>query len=433
MNAHPVLGKILPAALAVLLLAAAAWMAPSLAQNKAQGKAAASAGRQSIVERGKYLAQAGDCIACHTVPGSKIFSGNRPMPTPFGTLYAPNITPDRETGIGKWSAGDFYNMMHTGRSPKGYLLYPAMPFASYTKVTRADSDAIFAYLRSVPPVRLQSREHELRFPYNNRALLIGWRTLYFKEGEFQPDRAKSVEWNRGAYLVEGLGHCAMCHTPINALGGSSQEKAFQGGLIPMQNWYAPSLTSNREAGLGNWALQDIVDLLQKGVSNRGTVYGPMAEVTFNSLQFMSDEDVRAMAVYLKSLPADQGPASDPAEAPARADISQAYSEGRRIYAARCAGCHGAEGRGKLPHYPPLARNQSIGMGSAVNPIRIVLNGGYPPGTRRNPMPYGMPPFAQDLNDNEIAAVVTFIRTAWGNRGAPVNAREVNQLRSATVE
>jgi mono/diheme cytochrome c family protein len=433
MNAHPLLGKILPAALAALLLAAAAWMAPSLAQNKAQGKAAASAGRQSIVERGKYLAQAGDCIACHTVPGSKIFSGNRPMPTPFGTLYAPNITPDRETGIGKWSAGEFYNMMHTGRSPKGYLLYPAMPFASYTKVTRADSDAIFAYLRSVPPVRLQSREHELRFPYNNRALLIGWRTLYFKEGEFQPDRAKSVEWNRGAYLVEGLGHCAMCHTPINALGGSSQEKAFQGGLIPMQNWYAPSLTSNREAGLGNWALQDIVDLLQKGVSNRGTVYGPMAEVTFNSLQFMSDEDVRAMAVYLKSLPADQGPASDPAEAPARADISQAYSEGRRIYAARCAGCHGAEGRGKLPHYPPLARNQSIGMGSAVNPIRIVLNGGYPPGTRRNPMPYGMPPFAQDLNDNEIAAVVTFIRTAWGNRGAPVNAREVNQLRSATVE
>jgi mono/diheme cytochrome c family protein len=433
MNSHPVLGKILPAALLALPFAAATLMAPSLAQNKAQGKAAAPAGRQSVVERGKYLAQAGDCIACHTVPGSRIFSGNRPMPTPFGTLYAPNITPDRETGIGKWSANDFYKMMHTGRSPKGYLLYPAMPFASYTKVTRADSDAIFAYLRSVPPVRQRSHEHDLRFPYNNRALLLGWRTLYFKEGEYQPDRGKSVEWNRGAYLVEGLGHCAMCHTPINALGGSSQEKAFQGGLIPMQNWYAPSLTSNREAGLGDWEMQDIVDLLQKGVSNRGTVYGPMAEVTFNSLQFMSDEDIRAMAVYLKSLPADKGPASDPADSPVRADINQVFSEGRRIYAARCANCHGAEGKGKLPHYPPLARNQSIGMSSAVNPIRMVLNGGYPPGTRRNPMPYGMPPFAQDLNDNEIAAVVTFIRTAWGNRGAPVNAREVNQLRSATVE
>jgi len=433
MSARPLLTTFLPAALTAALAAGAAWVLPSLAQSKAQDKPAAPARQQSIVERGKYLAQAGDCIACHTVPGAKIFSGNRPMPTPFGTLYAPNITPDRDTGIGKWSANDFYNMMHTGRSPKGYLLYPAMPFASYTKVTRADSDAIFAYLRSVPPVRQQSREHDLRFPYNNRALLLGWRTLYFKEGEYQPDRSKSLEWNRGAYLVQGLGHCAMCHTPINALGGSSQERAFQGGLIPMQNWYAPSLTSNREAGLGDWALQDIVDLLQKGVSNRGTVYGPMAEVAFNSLQFMSDEDVRAMAVYLKALPADQGPASDPAEAPARADVNQAYSEGRRIYAANCAACHGAEGRGKLPHYPPLARNQSIGMSSAVNPIRMVLNGGYPPGTRRNPMPYGMPPFAQALNDNEIAAVVTFIRTAWGNRGAPVNVREVNQLRSATVE
>nr|WP_314546846.1 cytochrome c [uncultured Massilia sp.] len=420
---------------AAAVVATAAHL-PAQAQTtpaRPAAKAAAVPAAQSIVERGRYLAQAGDCIACHTVPGAKIFSGNRAMPTPFGTLYAPNITPDRATGIGNWSAQDFYNMMHTGRSPKGYLLYPAMPFASYTKVTRADSDAIFAYLRSVPAVRQAAREHELRFPYNNRALLIGWRTLYFNEGEYQPDRNKPADWNRGAYLVQGLGHCSMCHTPINALGGSSQEKAFQGGLIPMQNWYAPSLTSNREAGLGDWALQDIVDLLQKGVSHRGTVYGPMAEVTYNSLQHMSDEDVRAMAVYLKSLPADQGPASDPDQAPARADTNQAFSDGKRIYGQRCASCHGEQGKGKLPHYPPLARNQSIGMSSAVNPIRMVLNGGYPPGTKRNPMPYGMPPFAHELNDNEIAAVVTYIRTAWGNRGAPVSAREVNQLRSATVE
>jgi mono/diheme cytochrome c family protein len=419
---------------AAILGLAAAFQGPVQAQTKPAPKAApAAAPAQSIVDRGRYLAQAGDCIACHTVPGAKIFSGNRAMPTPFGTLYAPNITPDRATGIGNWSAKDFYDMLHTGRSPKGFLLYPAMPFASYTKVTRADSDAIFAYLRSVPAVRQQSREHDLRFPYNNRALLIGWRTLYFNEGEYQPDRARNAEWNRGAYLVQGLGHCSMCHTPINALGGSSSEKAFQGGLIPMQNWYAPALTSNREAGLGDWALQDIVDLLQMGVSHRGTVYGPMAEVTYNSLQHMSDEDVRAMAVYLKSLPADQGPASDPDDSPVRADVNQAFSDGKRVYGQRCASCHGAEGKGKLPHYPPLARNQSIGMSSAVNPIRMVLNGGYPPGTKRNPMPYGMPPFAHELNDNEIAAVVTYIRTAWGNRGAPVTAREVNQLRSATVE
>jgi mono/diheme cytochrome c family protein len=401
--------------------------------NAQPGNQKRPAATMSQVDRGRYLAQAGDCIACHTIPGAKIFSGNRPMPTPFGTLYSPNITPDRETGIGKWSANDFYNMMHTGRSPGGYLLYPAMPFASYTKVTRADSDAIFAYLRSVPPVRLQSRQHDLRFPYNNRALLIGWRTLYFKEGEYQPDRAKPDEWNRGAYLVQGLGHCAMCHTPINALGGSSAEQAFQGGLIPMQNWYAPSLTSNREAGLGNWEIRDIMDLLQAGVSHRATVYGPMAEVTYNSLQFMSDDDIRAMAVYLKSLPADQPASGDAANSPLRADVNQAATEGRRIYGARCASCHGAEGRGKPPHYPPLAANQSISMTSDVNAIRMVLNGGYPPGTKRNPMPYGMPPFAQVLNDDEVAAVVTYIRTAWGNRGAPVAARNVNRLRAATVE
>ncbi|MBQ5948500.1 c-type cytochrome [Massilia sp. ST3] len=422
----------------------ARWLAPALllmvmqapapAQQTARPAARpASSAQQALVERGKYLAQAGDCIACHTVPGGKIFAGNRPMPTPFGTLYAPNITPDPQTGIGKWSADDFFKMMRTGRSRNGDLLYPAMPFASYTKVTRADSDAIFAYLRSVPPVRQASRQHDLRFPYNNRALLIGWRTLYFQEGEYVPDKTKSAEWNRGAYLVQGLGHCSMCHTPINALGGSSQERAFQGGLIPMQNWYAPSLTSNKEAGLGTWEIQDIIDLLQKGVSNRGTVYGPMAEVTFNSLQFMTTEDVRAMAVYLKSLPADQPMQSDPANAPARANVTQQFTQGKRVYDAQCASCHGAQGRGKLPHYPPLAANQSITMTSAVNPIRMVLNGGYPPGTRRNPMPYGMPPFFHSLSDGEIAAVVTYIRTAWGNRGAPVNEREVNELRSATVE
>src|SRR6476661_4505352 len=397
------------------------------------GAMQASAQDAALLKKGEYLARAGDCIACHTAREGKIFAGGLPMKTPFGTLYTSNITPDPQTGIGAWTSDQFYQMMHNGRFPDGGLVYPAMPFASYTKVTREDSDAIYAYLRSIPPVKQINRPHDLKFPFNNRSLILGWRTLFFKEGEYKPDPSQSAEWNRGAYLVEGLGHCGMCHTAINALGGSSESEAFQGGLIPMQNWYAPSLTSNREAGLGDWALQDIVDLLQMGVSNRGTVYGPMAEVTFNSLQFMSDEDIRAMAVYLKSLPADQGPASDPAEAPARADINQAYSEGRRIYAGRCATCHGAEGRGKRPHYPPLARNQSIGMSSAVNPIRMVLNGGYPPGTKRNPMPYGMPPFAHELSDVEVAAVVSYIRTAWGNHGSPVTAREANALRSVTME
>jgi mono/diheme cytochrome c family protein len=385
-----------------------------------------------IVKRGEYLARAGDCIACHTAPEGRTFAGGRAMPTPFGTLYSSNITPDRETGIGKWTAEDFYKAMHNGRFPDGGLMYPAMPFASYTKVTLTDTQAIFAYLRSIPPVSQKNREHDLRFPYSNRQLILGWRTLYFTEGEFTPDSSKSAEWNRGAYLVEGLGHCGMCHSPINALGGTPQSDAFKGGLIPMQNWYAPSLTSNREAGLGDWSIQEIVDLLKTGVSARGVVYGPMAEVVHNSLQYLSDEDTKAMAVYLKGI---AELASRPPASPATLTTSEGsllISLGKTVYDARCASCHGAQGEGRPPHWPPLANNQSIEMESAVNAIRMVLNGGYPPGTERNPRPYGMPPFAGLLSDNEVAAVVSYIRTAWGNRGAPVSAREANELRSAPL-
>jgi len=383
------------------------------------------------INRGEYLARVGDCIACHTAPNGPEFAGGRAMATPFGNLYVPNITPDDETGIGQWTADEFYRMLHTGISRDGTLLYPAMPFASYTKVTRADSDAMYAYLMSVPPVKLKNREHELRFPYNNRELLIGWRTLYFKEGEYVPDPKQTVEWNRGAYLVQGLGHCAMCHTAINALGGSSQSKEFEGGMIPNQNWYAPSLTSNREAGLGNWSIKDITDLLQAGVSHRGTVYGPMAEVVYNSLQYLTDEDAKAMAVYLKALPQRD---SEPAPtSQARLVSPEVMEVGRKVYTAQCVMCHGDEGKGFPPSYPPLANNQSITMSSPVNPIRMVLNGGYPPGTKKNPRPHGMPPFSHILNDEEAAAVVTYIRVAWGNNGTPVTPKQVNDLRTLLPE
>jgi mono/diheme cytochrome c family protein len=249
-----------------------------------------------IINRGEYLARAGDCVACHTELNGPEFAGGRPMPTPFGNLYAPNITPDDETGIGLWTADEFYRMMHEGISKDGTLLYPAMPFANYTNVTREDSDAIYAYLLSVPPVRLQN---------------------------------KPEQWNRGAYLVQGLGHCSMCHTAVNALGGSKESRAFEGGMIPNQNWYAPSLTSNREAGLGNWDLQDIADLLQVGTSKRGAVYGPMAEVVYNSLQYLTDEDAMAMAVYLKSLPPRD---SDPLPTSQARLVEPSVMEmGRKIY------------------------------------------------------------------------------------------------------
>ena len=393
---------------------------------------AQAAAPPDIVQRGEYLARAGDCIACHTAPEGKLFAGGRAMATPFGTIYTTNITPDPATGIGRWTPDQFYESMHSGRSPTLGLLYPAMPFASYTKVTRADSDAIFAYLRSIAPVAQQNRANDLRFPYNNRSLVIGWRTLFFTEGEYKPNPSQSAEWNRGAYLVEGLGHCGMCHTPINALGGSSESKAFEGGLIPMQDWYAPSLTSNREAGLGDWSIEEIADYLRTGISRRGAVYGPMAEVVYNSLQYLSEEDTRAMAVYLKSI--GQGTPPTPATSPIPSEESSLLlSLGKTVYDAQCASCHGARGEGAPPHWPPLAGNQSIQMTSAVNPIRMVLNGGYPPGTAGNPRPYGMPPFAQLLSDNEVAAVVTYIRVSWGNRGAAVTARDANALRSAPLQ
>jgi mono/diheme cytochrome c family protein len=397
-----------------------------LAQNGSSGS------NGSQVQQGEYLARAADCIACHTAPTGRLFAGGLVMPTPFGTLYSTNITPDPDTGIGKWNADQFYQAMHVGRTPDGGLIYPAMPFSSYTKLTRADSDAIFAYLKTVPAVHQPDRPNDLRFPYNNRSMLIGWRTLFFAEGEYQPNAHQSAEWNRGAYLVEGLGHCGMCHTPINALGGSSDAQAFQGGLIPMRNWIAPSLTSNREAGLGDWSIEDIVALLKTGKSKRGIVYGPMAEVVYDSLQYLSDADTRAMAVYLKSLGQDTPPPPATSTAPP-SESSLLLTLGKSVYDTRCATCHGVEGRGEPPDYPPLAQNQSIEMASPTNAIRMVLNGGYPPGTGGNPRPYGMPPFAQSLSDDEVAAVVSYIRTAWGNRGASVTAAEAYGLRTAPLE
>ena len=422
---------VIVAALVVAAIVAGiiAWQQPGMLPSNPA--AVATSATTQVINTGEYLARAGDCVACHTAPGGKEFAGGRAMPTPFGALYVPNITPDDETGIGQWTADEFYRMMHTGVSRDGTLLYPAMPFASYTKVTRADSDAIYAYLMSVPPVKQKNRPHELKFPFNNRDLLIGWRTLYFQQGEYVPDPSQSPQWNRGAYLVQGLGHCSMCHTAINALGGSSESKAFEGGMIPNQNWYAPSLTSNREAGLGNWEIKDITDLLQVGVSHRGTVYGPMAEVVYNSLQYLTDEDVTAMAVYLKALP--QRDAEPPPTSQARLVQPEVMELGRKVYARQCAMCHGNEGKGFPPAYPPLAGNQSITMATPVNPIRMVLNGGYPPGTRKNPRPHGMPPFAHILDDNEVSAVVTYIRVAWDNSGTPVTPAQANALRKLLPE
>ena len=387
------------------------------------------------ITRGRYLVTAGNCLACHTTRGGNEFAGGRAIATAFGTIHTSNITPDAETGIGAWTSDDFWRALHNGKSKDGSFLYPAFPYTSYTKVTRADSDAMFAYLRTIAPVRQQNKEHELRFPYNLRPLLAFWRALYFTPGEYQPQPAQGDEWNRGAYLVQGLGHCSACHSSRTALGGSIAEHDLAGGSIPLQGWHAPSLTADAETGLGEWDAKDIADLLKTGVSQRGSVYGPMAEVVGGSLQHMSDADINAMASYLKSLPGHGTPGT-----PVRqhaVHVAEAadtvLKRGASLYETHCSACHKANGQGVPPAYPPLAGNRSMAAGPALNPIRIVLNGGYAPSTQGNPRPYGMPPFSATLSDEEIAAVVSFVRNAWGNKGTLVSPVDVGRLRGAPIE
>jgi mono/diheme cytochrome c family protein len=387
----------------------------------------------SRIAHGAYLARAGDCAACHTARGGEPYAGGVAIPTPFGVFFAPNITPDTQTGIGTWSADDFWRAMHEGKSKDGMLLYPAFPYTNYTRVSRADADDLFAYLRTVKPVRQARRAHELRFPYNQRKLLSAWRALYFHPGEYANDPARDAQWNRGAYLVTGLGHCDVCHSTRNALGAVPGDNEIVGGLIPVQNWYAPSLTSNRETGLGDWEIEEVVDLLETGVSERGAVFGPMGTVVHDSLQYLTQEDLAAIATYLKA----QTQSGEPPE-PSQVKVPAAQAEammrqGGKLYENHCADCHQRHGEGVPRIYPPLVNNEAILMRYPVNAIRIVVNGGFPPSTEGNPRPYGMPPFGQDLSDQEIAAVVSYVRQSWGNHAPPVSPVEVSSARGIPVD
>ncbi|MDB5864468.1 MAG: alcohol dehydrogenase [Betaproteobacteria bacterium] len=385
------------------------------------------------IKRGEYLTRAGNCIACHTARGGVAYAGALGVRTPFGTVMSTNLTPDLKTGIGSWTPAHFWRALHNGRSKDGRLLYPAFPYPNYTQVTREDSDAIFAYLLSLPPAQQANRPHALRFPYNSQAALAVWRALFFEPETFAPDSSKAADWNRGAYLVRGLGHCVACHSPRNAFGATDENLELSGGLVPMQGWYAPSLTSMREAGVGGWETRHVVDLLKAGVSEKGSVMGPMAEVVFRSTQYLSQDDLRAMAVFLKALPQSSGSAAE-AENRGLSPISEEVrAKGSKIYEQSCASCHGDDGEGAPGAYPALAGNRAVTMGIAANLVRVVLSGGYLPATAANPRPYGMPPFAHVLSDTDIAAVVTFIRGAWGNTAEPVSQLQVMKSRAGEPE
>ncbi|TFZ02383.1 c-type cytochrome [Ramlibacter henchirensis] len=408
--------------LALLVLAAAGWVWYVNYGDHDPGPSAAAG--PASVERGAYLARVGNCMACHTDRGGAAWAGGRAIDTPFGIVYSSNLTPDARTGLGSWTADDFWRALHHGRSRDGRLLYPAFPYPNYTEVTRADSDAMHAYLRTVPAVERQNTRHALRWPYSTQAALAVWRALYFRPGVYEPDPEQSAEWNRGAYLVRGLGHCAACHTARNVLGASSEMMDLSGGLIPMQNWYAPSLAAASEAGVAHWSPKDIARLLRDGASAQGTVLGPMAEVVLYSTQYLTDADAVAMGVFLKSLP--QIPPSEPGPTP---PVDPKVAErGARIYSQHCAQCHGLRGEGVPGAYPPLAGNRAVTLPITANLVQVVMGGGYPPATEGNPRPYGMPPYVMLLNDADVAAVLTHLRTSWGNRAGPVSELDVARQR-----
>lgn len=377
------------------------------------------------IERGAYLARAGNCQDCHTPRGAPPYSGGRGIPTPFGTVYSSNLTPDAATGLGDWTAAQFRRALHNGRSRDGRLLYPAFPYDSYTRIAADDADALFAYLRSVPAVVQANKSHQLRWPYNTQAALAFWRALYFRPARLAVDPAHSPEWNRGAYLVQGLGHCSACHASRNALGATRDALGLAGGLIPLQNWYAPALNAAHEAGLAAWPMPRAVELLKTGVSEGAALLGPMAEVALHSTQHLTDADLQAMATYLKSLPQGTAPAAPQSE-PAPAQMQR----GALLYGEHCAACHGKAGEGLIGAYMPLAGNRAVMLASPANLVHVVLGGAFAASTAGNARPFGMPPFATVLGDEDLAAVLSYVRNAWGNRASAVQPQDINRWRSS---
>jgi len=385
----------------------------------AAASAAAQSARPHLVERGEYLAYAGDCISCHTAKGGAAYAGGLRMDTPFGAILAPNITPDRDTGIGAWSADEFYRAMHDGINKRGQDLYPAMPYTFFTKVTREDCDAIYAYLRTIKPVRNAVEVNQLHWPFDMRWTMASWRELYFIRGTFRPDALQTPVWNRGAYLIEGLGHCSACHSPRNALGAIEKNKAFTGAGI--DGWFALNLTENLNTGLGEWEPAQIVAYLKTGAAKaQSTTLGPMAEVVHNSLSHLTDADLLAMATYLKSLPAKSGLRTTWGEP------DPAKKRGALLYSDHCSGCHQPGGGGISGVFPALASNGVVLAPDPADIIKVVLQGI----AARNSYS-AMPSFATQLTDQQIADIANYVRTSWGNVAPPnATAAMVANVRAA---
>ncbi|MEQ1534577.1 MAG: cytochrome c [Burkholderiaceae bacterium] len=416
------------------------------------------------VQRGAYLAKVGNCAACHTARGGAAFAGGKAISTPFGTVYTSNITPDAATGIGKWSADAFYRAMVEGRSADGHLLTPAFPYPNYTHITRADADDLYSYfMQGVAPVVQANKPHDLPFPFNTQLALAFWRTLFFEKADQTIDKTTinniasqaintpartlndgvktdNSDIQRGAYLVRGLGHCSACHAERNALGASVNnqlsDQLLGGALMPMRDWYAPSLVDPAEAGVAHLPRQDVVALLKTGIAPNASMLGPMAEVVAGSTQFWTDTDLQATSAYLQSLPQTELKNSTKSTSSVKSKPIL-FDKGAELFTQHCATCHGEQGQGMRVEgnvaLPALAGNRAVTLANSTNLVRILLAGGYAPSTTSNPRPFGMPPFVHVLGDEDIAAVTTYIRNAWGNQADSVTAADVVRQRRGVIQ
>jgi mono/diheme cytochrome c family protein len=388
------------------------------------------------LSRGAYLAVAGDCAACHTAgPKAAAFTGGLAMNSPFGVIYSSNITPDPETGIGRYSLRDFDQAVRHGVRRDGKRLYPAMPFPSFAGLSDADVADLYRYFQTeVKPVSFRPRPTDLPFPFDQRWAMFFWDAAFVKHAPFEARSDQSVAWNRGAYLVRTLGHCGACHTPH---GPAYQERGYDESAplfltgATLDHWYAADLSGNRAAGLGRLSEQDIVTTLRTGHTEKSAVFGSMVDVITVSTQHLTDADLAAIAVYLKSLPARGEAASyRPGAAPSAAVRPASLKErpGAGIYSGFCQKCHAADGDGKADKYPALAGNQAVLAADPVGLIRLVLQGGSSPATGQESPAGKMPAFDRQLSDADIADVLTYLRSEWGNGAGAVAPGTVGRLR-----
>ena len=412
-----------------------------LAAQTAQ--AADTAKTDPLIKKGEYLATAGDCIACHTTPGGKPFAGGLLLSTPVGNIVATNITPSKTHGIGDYTLDDFTRAMRQGVAKDGHYLYPAMPYTAYALVTDEDMAAIYAYfMKAVDPVDESPPATQLPFPFNVRVSMALWNAMFLNNSRYQPDQSRDDLWNRGAYLARGLAHCSTCHTPRGVTMAEDMSRLLGGEVVG--GWFAPNITSDPVSGIGEWTQEEMVAYMKTGrVEGKSQAAGPMAEAIDHSLRHLTDEDLKAMAIYLKTVPAVSNENASKAahtfgspshELPTIRGVSLPANPeqwtGAQLYDAHCATCHLAQGQGSRG-LPSLFHNTALGWDNTNNLVMVILHG-IERQSHGHTMEVVMPAFDDSLSDQQIATLSTYVLDHYGNPDTAVTVNQVEHLRAGDV-